>query len=154
MSPVHLYPINVNNLHCCAIRAKGCLYGGGSVLLVGRANHCCRDRASQLNSLLKFVFVYMRGGPAVLGGISLLTNEISPNRGGNFPFSSQERWKYSIFLQGALEIFHYSFLFSPILFLKPELIIGLIILEFQGAKIWNSLNENIKLLSVSQFKKK
>ena len=107
MSPVHLYPINVNNLHCCAIRAKGCLYGGGSVLLVGRANHCCRDRASQLNSLLKFVFVYMRGGPAVLGGISLLTNEISPNRGGNFPFSSQERWKYSIFLLGALEIFHF-----------------------------------------------
>ena len=40
------------------------------------------------------------------------------------------------------------------LFLKPELIIGLLILEFQGAKIWNSLNENIKLLSVSQFKKK
>ena len=26
-----------------------------------------------LNSLSKFIFVYMRGGPALLGGISLLT---------------------------------------------------------------------------------
>ena len=39
---------------------RGCLIG--PVLLVGRANHLCRDRASQLNSLSKFVFVYMRGG--------------------------------------------------------------------------------------------
>ena len=38
-----------------------------------RASPLCRDPASQLNSLSKFVFVYMRGGPALLGGISLLT---------------------------------------------------------------------------------
>ena len=39
----------------------------------------CRDPASQLNSLSKFIFVYMRGGPALLG-------EISPRRAGNFPY--------------------------------------------------------------------
>ena len=42
--------------------------------------------ASQLHSLSRFVFVYMRGGPALLGGISLLTTEISPRRAGNFPY--------------------------------------------------------------------
>ena len=46
----------------------------------------CRDPASQLNSLSKFIFVYMRGGPALLRGISLLTTEISPRWAGNFPF--------------------------------------------------------------------
>ena len=40
---------------------------------LGRASPLCRDPASQLNSLSKFVFVYMRGGPALLGEISLLT---------------------------------------------------------------------------------
>ena len=40
---------------------------------IGRASPLCRDPASQLNSLSKFIFVYMRGGPALLGGISLLT---------------------------------------------------------------------------------
>ena len=49
-----------------------------------RASLLCRDPASQLNSLSKFVFVYMRGGPALLGEISLLTTEISPRRAGNF----------------------------------------------------------------------
>ena len=104
MSPVHLCPININNLHCCATGAKGFLYGGGPVLLVGRANHLCRDRASQLNYLSKFVFVHMRGGPAVLGEISLFNTEISPRRAGNIPFSSQEGWKYSIFLPGGLAL--------------------------------------------------
>ena len=42
--------------------------------------------ASQLNYLSKFIFIYMRGGPALLGGISLLTTEISPRRAGNFPY--------------------------------------------------------------------
>ena len=51
-----------------------------------RASPLCRDPASQLNSLSRFVFVYMRGGPALLGGISLLTTEISPRRDGNFPY--------------------------------------------------------------------
>ena len=51
---------------------------------LGRASPLCRDPASQLNSLSKFVFVYMRGGPALLGEISLLTTEISPRRAGNF----------------------------------------------------------------------
>ena len=38
---------------------------------------------SVLNSLSKFIFVYMRGVPAlILGGISLLTTEISPWGGG------------------------------------------------------------------------
>ena len=31
---------------------------------------------------------------------------------------------------------------------------GIYNIIFQGAKIWNYLNENIKLLSVSQFKEK
>ena len=31
---------------------------------IGRASPLCRDPASQLNYLTKFVFVYMRGGPA------------------------------------------------------------------------------------------
>ena len=31
---------------------------------LGRASHLCHDLASQLNSLSKFVFVDMRGGPA------------------------------------------------------------------------------------------
>ena len=35
---------------------------------LGRASPLCRDPASQLNSLSKFVFVYMRGRPALLGG--------------------------------------------------------------------------------------
>ena len=51
---------------------------------LGRASPLCRDPASQLNSLWKFVFIYMRGGPALLGEISLLTTEISPRRAGNF----------------------------------------------------------------------
>ena len=38
-----------------------------------RASPLCRDPTSQLNCLLKFIFVYMRGGPALLGGISLST---------------------------------------------------------------------------------
>ena len=40
----------------------------------------------QFNFLGKFVFVYMRRGPAPLGGISLLTTEISPRRAVNFPY--------------------------------------------------------------------
>ena len=54
---------------------------------IGRASPLCRDPASQLNPLSKFVFVYMRGGPALLGRISLLTTEISPRRAGNFPYN-------------------------------------------------------------------
>ena len=38
------------------------IWRGGSP--IGRAGPHCRDLASQLNSLSKFVFVYMRGGPA------------------------------------------------------------------------------------------
>ena len=47
------------------------------VFIWRRASPLCRDPASQLNSLTKFLFVYMRGGPALLGGISQLTTEIS-----------------------------------------------------------------------------
>ena len=47
---------------------------------IGRASLLCRDPASQLNCLSKFVFVYMRGGPALLGENWLLTTEISPRR--------------------------------------------------------------------------
>ena len=43
---------------------------GGPALLVGPVP-LCRDSASQLNSLSKFVFVYMRGGPALLGGLEI-----------------------------------------------------------------------------------
>ena len=57
---------------------------------LGRANPLCRDPLSQLNSSTKFVFVYMRRGPALLGGISLLTTEISPRRTGNFPYKRTE----------------------------------------------------------------
>ena len=32
---------------------------------LGRASPLCRDPASELNSLSKFVFVYMRGAPAL-----------------------------------------------------------------------------------------
>ena len=46
---------------------------------LGRASPLCRDPASQLNSLSNFIFVYMREGPALLGGIS-------PRRAGNFPY--------------------------------------------------------------------
>ena len=53
---------------------------------IGRASPLCRDPVSQLNSLTKFVFVYMRGGPALLGGILLFTTKISPRRAGNFPY--------------------------------------------------------------------
>ena len=38
---------------------------------LGRAGPLCRDPVSQLNSLSKFVFVYMRGGPALLGGLEI-----------------------------------------------------------------------------------
>ena len=44
-----------------------------------RASPLCRDPASQLNSLSKFVFIYMRGG------------EISPRRAGNFPINALKR---------------------------------------------------------------
>ena len=56
---------------------------------LGRASPLCRDPASQLNSLSKFVFVYMREGPALLGGIS--TTEISPRRAGNFHINALKR---------------------------------------------------------------
>ena len=59
---------------------------------LGRASPVCRDSASQLNPLSKFIFVYMRGGPALLGGISLLTTEISPRRAGNFPYKKTLPW--------------------------------------------------------------
>ena len=58
------------------------LHGGGPAL---------RDPASQLNSLSKFVFVHMRGGPALLGGISLLTTDISSRRAGNFHINALKR---------------------------------------------------------------
>ena len=50
------------------------------VFIWRRASPLCRDPASQ------FVFAYTRGGPAVLGGISLLTTEISHRRAGNFQY--------------------------------------------------------------------
>ena len=40
---------------------------------LGMASPLSRDPVSQLNSLSKFIFVYMRGRLALLGGISLLT---------------------------------------------------------------------------------
>ena len=46
---------------------------------------------SQLNSLSKLVFVYMREGPALLGEISLLTTEISPRRARNFHINARKR---------------------------------------------------------------
>ena len=58
---------------------------------IGRASPLCRDPAFQLNSLSKFIFVYMRGGPALLGEISLLTTEISPRRAGNFHINALKR---------------------------------------------------------------
>ena len=57
----------------------------------GRASPLCGDPASQLNSLSKFISVYMRGGPALLGEISLLTTEISPRRAGNFHINALKR---------------------------------------------------------------
>ena len=57
-----------------------------SISPLGRASPFWRDPTPQLNSLSKFVFVYMTRGPALLDGISLLTTEISPRRGGNFPY--------------------------------------------------------------------
>ena len=56
-----------------------------------RASPLCRDPVSRLNSLSKFVFVYMRGGPSLLGEISLLTTEISPRRAGNFHINALKR---------------------------------------------------------------
>ena len=63
-----------------------------------RASSLCQDTASQLNSLSKFVFVYAREEPALLGGwpsflgeISLLTTEISPRRAGNFHINALKR---------------------------------------------------------------
>ena len=73
------------------VRVRGCLYGGGSALTIGRASPLCRDPASQLNSSSKFVLVYIRRGPAFLGGISLFTTEISPRRAGNFPYKCTTR---------------------------------------------------------------
>ena len=61
------------------ISPRGCLH-----LPLGRASPLCRDPASQLNSLSKFVFVYMRGGPALLG-------EISPRKAGNFHINALKR---------------------------------------------------------------
>ena len=58
---------------------------------LGRASPLCREPASHLNSLSKFVFIYMRGGPALLGGISLLTTEISPRRAENFHINALKR---------------------------------------------------------------
>ena len=58
---------------------------------IGRASPLCRDPASQLNSLSKFFFVYMKGGPALLGEIWLLTTEISPRRAGNFHINALKR---------------------------------------------------------------
>ena len=58
---------------------------------LGRASTPCRDPVSQLNSLSKLVFVYMREGPALLGEISLLTTEISPRRAGNFHINALKR---------------------------------------------------------------
>ena len=43
------------------------------VSIWSRASPLCGDPASQLNSLSKFIFIYMRGGPVLLGGISLWT---------------------------------------------------------------------------------
>ena len=52
-----------------------------------KASPFCRDTASQLNYLSKFIFVYMRGRPALLGGISpLTTRDLALRRAGNFPF--------------------------------------------------------------------
>ena len=61
---------------------RGCLYGGGPALLAGLA--LCRDPASQLNFLSKFIFVHTRGEPALLG-------EISPRRAGNFHINALKR---------------------------------------------------------------
>ena len=47
---------------------------------IGRASPLCRDPVSQLNSLTKFVFVYMRGGPA-----------FSPRRAENVPYKRNLR---------------------------------------------------------------
>ena len=60
-----------------------------------RASPLCRDPASLLNSLSKFVFVYRRGGPALLGEISLLITEISPRRAGNFHKRAGPPWRAS-----------------------------------------------------------
>ena len=52
-----------------------------------KASPFCRDTASQLNCLSKFIFVDMRGRPALLDGISLLTTrDLALRRAGNFPF--------------------------------------------------------------------
>ena len=54
---------------------------------LGRASPFCRDPASQLNSLSKFIFVHMKAGPAFLGGISLLTTrDLAYKRAGNLPY--------------------------------------------------------------------
>ena len=58
---------------------------------LGRDSPLRRDPASQLNSLSKFVFVYMRRGPVPLGETSLLTSDISPRRAGNFHINALKR---------------------------------------------------------------
>ena len=75
---------------CSNITSKG-VFTWRRASPLGRASPLCRDPASQLNYLSKFVFVYMRGGPALLGGISLLTTEISPRRAGNFHINGLKR---------------------------------------------------------------
>ena len=42
-----------------------------------RASPLCRDPASQLNSLSKFIFVYMRGEPVLLVGSLLTTRDLA-----------------------------------------------------------------------------
>ena len=73
-------------------RFWGCLYGGGQALLVARVSPLSRDLASQLNSLAKFIFVFARGLPALLGRISVSTTRdlalAGWRRVGNFPYKS------------------------------------------------------------------
>ena len=75
----------------CFMQSEPGPYGLGRVYIWRRASPLYRDPASQLNSLSTFVFVYMSGGPALLGEISLLTTEISPRRARNFPYKRKSK---------------------------------------------------------------
>ena len=58
---------------------------------IGRTNPLCRDPVRSVKFFDKICFrLYERSSSPLLGGISLLTTEISPRRTGNFPYKRTE----------------------------------------------------------------
>ena len=76
------------------VRTKGVLTWRSASPL-GRASPLCRDPTCQLNSLSKFVFVYMRGGPAKASppwrDLAIDYRDLAYRRAGNFHINALKR---------------------------------------------------------------